>query len=672
MRYIKRATTKILLATILLASLVAGSLLIYATLVKAEDPSGVHLTIYQTDLMTGQGATPRTIFTNTAGKTVDVVGNPDVFGQGAVPAGTYKRIRFTVKNLVDYAGPDPCTHSGTISRTLKIDAGQPDTAQVTLFFATSDDGGSSDWRANGTETNPFLIQNPIVVEANATIIVRLIFNTAGTLVCTNNQPEVMGPTMNALYYIDQAPATGTYCSSLGDYWFFHYRISSFPTDSTGSLIQNPTLAQIMASGNVESGWGTLTFSAPNPSTGAGSWTLDPTKTYAAGGMAAHRHSLYDNSGAGWGYFDPEGGTVISASYLLKGNTMLMTFPGQFTIDGALSTDCSTFVGVNLAAREGSDLIVALKKAASQPSFAINAKYVSVGPQVNISYDAVTDITAFMGYDSGWSAISFGATLNDGMFVEWKNRFDMSPNFSGSGSWTIQPAIEEADMMMAVPAFQIRSDGLVTQMSGTNPEDFIAIGANGNGLAAGELTDLSVRFPGTHRMAAGFFARAFPSPTLSDIAGTWSIGILETRLTGSNSWGTGISYGNITVTVDGSGNARGCGGFTYRDNFSSTIEPPDTGCSAIELHTECYYYDPVTDTGQPVTTAPASCQGFTMPVFYVIGSGGSVEAKFVLDNNRSTIVIWSPFDANGTPCASNTTCTADPLDRTSAGVGVKTK
>ncbi len=674
----------ILAATLLLACL--SSVFMIASGVKAADPAGVHFTVYQTDLMTGATGTPATIFSDAAGKTIDIVGNPEVFGQGVVPVGTYKRIKFSVKNLVDFSGPNPCTGgTTTVSTTYKNDAGQSDDAQVALYFATSDDGGSSEWTANGSVSAPYLIQNPIRIEANGDYVVKLIFNTAGTLVCyTGNMPKVTGPSMNALYYANVAPATAGYCSTMGDYWFFNYRVSSYPADASGNLIANPTLAQIMQSGNVISGWGSMTFSPPNATTGAGTWTMNQSLAYANGGTAEHRHNLYQYSttATDQGYFDPSlAGGAASAPYLFKGNKMLITFPDQFTINGAMSTDCSTFVGVNLDSREGSNLIVAIKKPTSAPaSLAVNAKYISVGPEVNMTFDAANNgIAGHFGYDSHWAAFYTGstATAADGMFMEWKNRFEMSPDFAGTGTWAISPPKEQTSMtsnQSFVNAFIMRSDGLVTRELGTTvPEDFGAMGASGNGIKAGEPRDTSISFPGNHRMDAGYFAQVHPSPTLNDIAGTWSIGTLEARLNGANSWGTGVSFGEITITYDGSStSAQACGGFTYRDNFSSKIDPPKPGCGTIELHTECYSYNNASNTGQPVTTASTSCTGITMPVFYFM-KNGVADAKFVLDNNKNTIVVWSPFDADGTPCSSaKAGCTPDPLSNTSAGIGVKTQ
>ncbi len=673
----RRLRIKIIVSACIVALLIGG-LVFFSTKVKAEDPTGVHLTVYQTDLMTGAGGSTATVFTDAAGKTVDIVGNPDVFGQGTVAAATYKRIRFSVKNLVDFTGPDPCTHATVTSLQFRIDGTKADADHVDLYFATADDGGSSGWTANGTAATPFLIQNPIIVEANATVIVKLIFNTTNTLQCIGGGAKVLGPTMNAMYYVDKAPATAGYCSNLGDYWFFHYRISSYPTDSTGSLITNPTLTQIMSSGQVVSGWGTLTFTAPD-STGTGTWSINPAITYETGGMAEHRHNLYMYStGSGDGYLDPSGGTFMSAPYLLKGNKMLMTFPGQFTIDGAMATDCSTFVGVNLDQKEGSDLIVALKKTAASttPTFTAGSKMVMVGPQVNMAYAAVAPIVNYFGYDSGWSVIQVNSspTTSDGKQMEWKNRFEMSPNFASS-SWSIRPTTEDASYSSGLNfnnAMTIAAGGLITQMNGTVPEDFIAVGANGNIIMAGEQTDVSSVFPGTHRIAAGTGVRIADSATLNDIVGKWSIGMLESRVTGTTDWGTGVSYGDMTISIENTGLAQACGGFMYRDNFSSQIEPPAPGCVQVQLRTECY-----AGQGVVVTTTPCT-SGISVPVFYIMGTGPTgaprVDTKFVLDYNKNVIVIWNSFDSDEIPCDSGNPsgCTPDPRNKTGAGIGVKTQ
>jgi hypothetical protein len=687
----KNKRIKIVLFSSILIALLSGAIFLLAAKAKASDPSGVHVTIYQADLFTAATGTSVTVFSNSAGKTVDIVGNPDVFGSGPIAAGTYKRIKFIVKNQVDFAGPDPCSTASpapNISKTFLIDSTGAADAQVPLYFATSDDNGSSGWTANGSATTPFLIQNPIDVQGNMNTVVKLIFNTAGTLVCNSSAAILNPPTMNALSYVEQTPSAS--CTFPAEYWIVSYNLFNSMTTT------NPTFQQELERAGVDAGWGTMTFSAPDPTTHVGTWSMTNT-TYDNGGQAEHNHmfSLLSDGVSGNyndGYVNPTntGSSPVSATYTLNGGKIILS-SGGWSMEGAFSNDCSTMVGVSLTGPSDNNLIYAMKKPSGLgAALAANSTYVMINNGLEIQYN----MSGTAPYPSQGLSFSDEFTVltlaNNGQFFEWNPKLFLTAlSASGTTTWvspgpgnTARFDINTGTTLGA----NVRSDGLVTFPSDTTMNSVIMLGTSGSGVGGGDWVPQGVNdhtLP-KHRLNAGLWLNPAQSPLLSDLSGTWKIGVLGKSLTDADStWGNGnekaeaaISYGDFSI--DGAtGNM--CGVFTHKEVLSKTMTY-ESGCWTVELHTECYSCDQaINPTCLDIATPAANCStnsvpGIVIPVFYMV-KNSVVDIKFTLDKSKTTIGIWKPIQKTTTPAqcfpsqSQSGTC-PNSTTATMAGMGVK--
>ncbi len=693
----KKIRSKVVLFSVILTALLSSVILLLAVKAKAADPSGVHVTIFQTDLFTAAAGTSVTVFTDAAGKTVDIVGNPDVFGSGTVIAGTYKRIKFTVQNQVSFSGPNPAPSglcsglTSTVSGTFLIDQTKSAMDHVDLYFATSDDGGSSGWTSNGTMNYPFLIQSPVQVQANMNTIVKLIFNTAGTLVCSSaNTVTVTPPTMTALNYVVQPPSAS--CTFPAEYWVVSYNLFNSLTTT------NPTFQQELERAGVDAGWGIMTFNAPDPATHVGTWSMESSLTYDNGGQAEHNHMLSrlsDGVSGNYndGFFNPSStmgynSGTISATYTLNGGRIILS-SGGWSMEGAFSNDCSTMVGVSITGASDNNLIYGMKKpsglAATLP---LDTTYVGIGNGLEVQYDmSGTAPYPTQGFTLGNQFTVF-TTANSGQFFEWNPKLFLSAlSSSGTTTWASSGPGNTARFDInqnTLPQPNVRSDGLVTFPSDTTMKEAIMLGAGGSGLIGGEWVPSGVNDHtlAKHRVNGGLWLNVQPSPVLSDLTGTWVVSTLETSLSDADStWGNGneraeagISSGDFTI--DATGNM--CGVFTHKDILSKTMTY-QSGCWIVELHTECYSCDQATPnpTCLDITTPAASCStnnvpGIVIPVFYMV-KNSILDAKFALDKSKTTIGIWKPIQKITTPTQcfpnNNTTCPNSATD-TMAGMGVK--
>lgn len=646
---------------LLTAVFFAGSVFLSTNALKASSPTGVHVTLYKTELFADQTATGVQVFSDADGIPVDIVNNPDVFGEGAVAAGIYKRMKLTLKNEISFQGPDPCTPSNTINSTTLIDSTLAATDQVELYFATSCDGGGTGWTNSGTAASPFLMQNAIEVAGDATTVVKLIFNTANTLLCESGNANLWPPTINVVNYIEEPPVSA--CSTLGDYWIVNYGIFTSPIYDpvTGTIVHDPTLDQLLNTTDVGATWGTVTFSSPDPATHTGILQARLDLDYAHGGVSSHNEDLalspYEPSGMGGnGYVSVQepgsSGLTTFGTYILNGTRIVITMTGEDageTIEGYFSSDCATLMAVNIAGIGSNGLLYGLKKPSSQPAFPGTNKYVNAAPAMIIQYNDANHRMDFMGSISNFGVMD-GALDAD---IGWRAMFAFNPVYSsgttstitGMTSWGAQ---EEAGQSSIGSAFSISADGLITM---PDSWDFAAIGENGNAVYSGETRTVDPAY-GEHHVSAGFAVKLAPAVSLSDVVGTWKIGAFHSKLDqGSGDWGDGnesaefgITYGDIIIDSAGLVSVN----FTSRDAFSGRVSYESAVASGyIELHTECY---------KPGTllTDTACTGGILIPVFHVKDNDaanpdyGKTMANFVLDGTKQVIQIWEPIDTNDIP------------------------
>ncbi|NVM22974.1 MAG: hypothetical protein HWN68_14485, partial [Desulfobacterales bacterium] len=228
------------------------------------------------------------------------------------------------------------------------------------------------------------------------------------------------------------------------------------------------------------------------------------------------------------------------------------------------------------------------------------------------------------------------------------------------SWTSKGFEERAQLNDLPDGIEIGEDGLMT---GGNLDGFFAFGAGGSAVYAGQIDDDT---EGNHRVSAGFILGADTSPALSDMAGTWVLGMIQGEADEGNSgWGStdeqlwfGISFGELTV--DSIGNVTG--EFVFKNAFTGEIDTNPVTATISGPVDECYA------VGKAITNP--SCGGITLPVFIVTSyEGGSEQvcAKIALDRTRNVISVWQPVDTNGIPYNAPDSCVQDGTE-TGTGCG----
>ncbi len=655
---------KLAIGLILVVALLAGFFLYMKKFeVNAASPTKVLITLYKTELYTDKNGTPLVVFDNPSGKEVDIVQSGS-FGEGNIPDGTYKRIRFTVKPQGRYSGPNPCGQGQITDQTFTIGAQE-------IYFATADDGGSTAWTANGSKDKPFLMQNPIVVQGGKTTQVRLIFNTAETLQCQNNAVVLFPPTMNVVSIIKDVAAQ---CSIGGQWWFVHYNISvntRICDDASCSTYHHPkNIHELFERTTIVSGWGTVTFDDAN-----NKWTVNAGSTYenqTTPGMAEHRHTLLNYDPSRDGYRNPAGQGTFTGTYSRSGNNIIMYFPGGGYIEGAVSSDCKTFTGVFVTGDEDNDIVFAVKKKTDFPSQIPAGKYVLSFPNFNFNFSNYDNKVTYFSYTNQMDMLD--TQLNNGTLVDWYSYTEYHPQYDANKMITSinisHPQERFRIETNALSGITIRNDGLLGVSS------FAALGENGNGVMAGEAQPQDDK---NDHIEAGFIIKLAENPVLSDLNGTWKISALESEVDpGSNGWNTGdekvwygLTYGEVKIN-NGVVTYRS---FIHKNIFDGTIKYEVGSGETIELKTECY------KPGISVTAACADQNAPRIRVFYIYGTGsqqGKVIAKMALDSSKKAIVFWAPIDLNETPpvnlcpnSSNNEYC--DPTGgglKGSVGMGVK--
>lgn len=676
----KRIVIFILIAAVSAAGLFAAGEYLNA----GEDPDGVLVTVYKSELLANAASPPVPVFANPAGVTVDIVGGIDrAFGQGAVPQRAYNRLRLTVKNEITFTGSvNPCTGPGLITETMLIDDTKAAGAQVPLVFATARDGGGSGWTANGTDANPFLMQNPIEVNAGQNTRVELRFETAGSLNCVSSAVKLFPPAMTVLHRVVR-PAT---CNVDGDWWFMHYTVRGDLINSTTGGLIPPTPDNIFRSTEVVSGWGSVNF---NNSTKR--WRVFPGHIYnspyypAPGdianipGMAEHRHNLASwepdrdgNSFMDEGYLNPSAPELpaigfanipFGGPYEVTGRKVQMYFQEGGYIDGSITPDCKTFAGVNISGTE-SDIVVAVKKradVATQPLtdiFNAGEKLVVLQPAFQALYNAasapIANSTTGFWFSNSFTVID---TSQDSMF-HWHNMalflsagdvFD--PLFTGL--WLSKGPEERAEMETgAISAATVRQDGLLLPEG----DSFIALGQNGIGVIAGITSEVD---PGwnAHRMNGGMILPVDETSTMADLSGAWNVSVLEGDVGDwSPPWFDGseiLWYGVSTGVVNINDQGDVTGDLVFKNALTGEVEINTVNSRLYGPVDECYYINNAVSPDGSDLNDPA-CGGITIPVYLANDVDPLTSAedpypstKLTLDKNRQVLSVWSAKDMSGT-------------------------
>jgi hypothetical protein len=568
------------------------------------------------------------------------------------------------------AGTNPC-NLAAYAGTFRIDDGQPADAQVQVYFATAADGGDSMVQADGSAGSPFLMMSPIEVEAGETTVVRLAFYTSGSLVCVGGPPgtvELRPPTISVANFIEGEPQV---VNPAGDYWLSHFNLNVHLFDeSTGDWVDPDTAStnDILNRMQASTGWGSLTLYAPDALTGVGSWEII-NAGWSSDGFGDHRHNFarWDTS-EDHGYFDPAADLPYQGTYQLTGNHIFLKLGGSAAMEGYIADDGRSFIMVNLASVDDSDVVFAVKKATGFPSDLPSGTFVIVSPQISFRYDT-SGSSPYPAADIGFNGeliLIRGGAIDD--FFSWRTNLELELDYGVAS--TIQNVYgqmprEDSDEQIGLSSMLAFNGSGFANTSPDDNEIFLAMGGDGTagylGVFAGQAAEQD---QGEHRLNNGFIVEADPTPTLAELAGKWALmGLNWEGQPGSGGWYTGDEeyefQNNIgLIEFDGAGGITW--DFTNKDVITQSISS-DTGSGDVIAATEYY------EVGNPVDTFSGTA--IPLPLFHVTQSAGSstVVAKIVLDKGGDTILFWSPLDSDNIPDVDST---ASAANRFSMGAAVR--
>jgi hypothetical protein len=459
----------------------------------------------------------------------------------------------------------------------------------------------------------------------------------------------------------------------GEYWFVALNIRE---SSIGS-----TMDEIFNSTTIISSWGSMSIDHST-----GQWTIYPGAMYnsstAPYGMARHAHRLtvWDEAKEE-GYFNPvepsfSPGEPYTGTYTLDGNRAFLNDPGSGIINGAFSKDYLSFVGMNMEGQD-SEFFYALRKPSRAPSFNPGGKYLLPNyPALDLVYAAVHPNTGVLnGMDRFSTTHKFNVIDNAlNKMMEWGISIPFSPSYDGANNllgWSSDGPGEQASihasLLLGLGSF--RADGLVGV-----PGRFMAMGWNGSVLFAGSTEEEE---GGAHYIRSGYMLDLDPSPTISDLEGTWLFADHEYKVEegADPGWSDADEKLNlynplIESTIDASGNTIG-NRLANKNVFEGIVNGTEAGNEGkVTLAEECYKPD--------TSLYAADCTGgVVIPVFYVnsVDADGNYlpdpPARVVLDRTHNLAAIWMPLDQGGVPCDEDTSpnC-SDAMTEFLFGLGVK--
>lgn len=619
----------------------------YEGLAEAVNPKSVKIKVYKVEFFTDKNATPITVF-ETEGVEKDIIAETNaLFGSGSIPAGKYKRIKFTVAPQGSFSGPNPCGGSDLIDAQFNIGSNE-------LHFANADDGGGQGWSANGSESYPFLLMNPVDVEVGVTTNIKIIFNTRDTLQCVNNNPYLYPPTMNIVQWKEEEPSSA--CTFPSDYWFMHYNLYV----NFENIGHNPPygVSEILPYSMVIAGWGSGSFSAPD-SSGKGTMTINGDLAYDKGGMAEHRHHFdrYDPNNQDEGYHNPAGGGTMTVPYQMSGRKMVINM-GEGAIELAFSDDCSTFIGTMVSSGQdggSNNIVFGVRKDWNQGTTIPDGKYAGVSFRFGLNYNNLQ--LQYMNFQGEMNVLNVTTDAID--MLSWGSHMELMPGYLMQNPPPVDkfmiptnvnlkhPATEKLDVTTGMPLSVFNIDqGLVTISGDPNFDSFVAFNNNLVGIEAGATQESRTESNGNnHYIQSGAFVKLYDNSQLSDLAGRWYLVLLENDAQPGqdNTWATGdedlwfgITYGELTIDSSGNVTSRT---FTHRNIFDNTTEGETGSGETIVLRTECYKQD-------TLLTDQTCSGGIQIPVFVVKDTNGVEMAKIALAQNKNVAVIWgSPIDVD---------------------------
>jgi hypothetical protein len=326
-------------------------------------PDSYTVNLYKTELSV-DGVNWITVFSediNGPGKPIDLksanVGS--AFGSGAVPQGTYRVIKFTMKNQILYSYAASSISNAPFTPYppgFEISPGK-----VEVYFSNIVTGFS--WANNGTVNAPFPLPDPIRVVVGATSKVILNFSVTDSLepVSGNLNPPTISVSNIVIQPTPPAQFTG------GEYYFVRQNIN-LPADTASEI--TPTRMSL------SSGWGKLTMSAPGV-TGSGTCTIAPSDNIETRGEI-------QNQGLNIYCQTAEASLEMIGKYYIDGDGYInILFPyTDGIIRGSVRNDGKVFIAIEIStpssqtasAQVGYHMIYAIQKGPLEGSITATGNY----------------------------------------------------------------------------------------------------------------------------------------------------------------------------------------------------------------------------------------------------------------------------------------------------------
>ncbi len=221
-------------------------------------------TAYSIELFTVELSTDGTnfikVFENTSGLSVDLADSSsfnNAFGDSVnIPSGTYSWIRMTISE--DLVWSHPAAPVSLSNQTFTVSGGPPGPTadQMTVYFATHDQGGKPGGQGGGqgTQAAPMLLGSSAKVEASRTTTLRLVFSVTDALKAQGGSSYDLAPP--DMFFVSENTASSTLSGNFNT--TVYNAIKEFSSDGMGGYNVD--------SWSYTSGRGVLNFD------GSGRWT----------------------------------------------------------------------------------------------------------------------------------------------------------------------------------------------------------------------------------------------------------------------------------------------------------------------------------------------------------------------------------------------------------------
>jgi hypothetical protein len=343
-------TKHLIIMSILVSAALVGIMFSFPVTAATVTPDTYKITLYKTEFSTN-GATWVEVSSSLLGTQIDFqnaaqIGS--VFGQStanSIPEGTYKAVRFTIKNAIEYSYA-----AGGIGATTFSPYAGASTEQLPVYFAVS---GTFSWSNDGsTLLKAFPMPYPIRVVADGTSRIILNFGVTNSLSDSGGW-HLAPPTISVSnIVIPPTPPANPNLFAGGEYYFVRQNLVA--PASVNDMI-TPTWVSI------SSGWGIISMSVPSAQ-GVGTFEVQ------AGSNNEHRMDI-GNNGLFYNNQIDSGNTMTGTYYADADGFINMLMPRSGIIRGGVRGDGKVFIAIEVAppssqtadTQVGYHMIYALKK-----------------------------------------------------------------------------------------------------------------------------------------------------------------------------------------------------------------------------------------------------------------------------------------------------------------------